>query len=126
MYDVSFIKKFEQTVRKHWNDAALTDYKHSTATYGQLAAQIEQDQLLWKAAGIKKGDKIALNAKSCAGWIKTFMGIMTGGYVGVQLFDGYTPTDTMNLVNHSDSVLLYTERRLFDKFDFDQKTAPVP
>ena len=120
MYDVSFIKKFEQTVRKHWNDAALTDYKHSTATSGQLAAQIEQDQLLWKATGIKKGDKIALNAKSCAGWIKTFMGIMTGGYVGVQLFDGYTPTDTMNLVNHSDSVLLYTERRLFDKFDFEQ------
>ena len=120
MYDISFIKKFENTVRKHWNDAALDDYKHSSATYGQLAAQIEADQLLWKAAGINKGDKIALNAKSCAGWIKTFMGIMTGGYVGVQLFDGYTPTDTMNLVNHSDSVLLYTEKRLMDKMDFEQ------
>ena len=79
MYDVTFIKKFESTVRKHWNDSALTDYKHPTATYGQLAAQIEADQLLWKAAGIQKGAKIALNAKSCAGWIKTFMGIMTGG-----------------------------------------------
>ena len=120
MYDVTFIKKFESTVRKHWNDSALTDYKHPTATYGQLAAQIEADQLLWKAAGIQKGAKIALNAKSCAGWIKTFMGIMTGGYVGVQLFDGYTPTDTMSLVNHSDSVLLYTERRLMDKMDFEQ------
>ena len=120
MYDVTFIKKFESTVRKHWNDAALTDYKHSTATYGQLAAQIEADQLLWKAAGINKGDKIALNAKSCAGWIKTFMAVMTGGYVGVQLFDGYTPTDTMSLVNHSDSVLLYTEKRLMDKMDFGQ------
>ena len=120
MYDVSFIKKFESTVRKHWNDSALSDYKHSTATYGQLAAQIEQDQLLWTAAGIKKGDKIALNAKSCAGWIRTFMGIMTGGYVGVQLFDGYTPSDTMSLVNHSDSVLLYTEKRLMDKMDFEQ------
>ena len=120
MYDVTFIKKFESTVRKHWNDSALTDYKHPTATYGQLAAQIEADQLLWKAAGISKGSKIALNAKSCAGWIKTFMGIMTGGYVGVQLFDGYTPADTMSLVNHSDSVLLYTERRLMDKMDFEQ------
>ena len=36
------------------------------------------------------------------------MSITTGGYVGVQLFDGYTPTDTMKLVNHSDSVLLFT------------------
>ena len=120
MYDVTFIKKFESTVRKHWNDAALNDYKHPVSTYDQLAAQIEADQLLWKAAGISKGSKIALNAKSCAGWIKTFMGIMTGGYVGVQLFDGYTPADTMSLVNHSDSVLLYTERRLMDKMDFEQ------
>ena len=67
MYDISFIKRFEGTVKKHWNDAALDDFNHSSATYGQLAAQIEADQLLWQAAGIKKGDKIALNAKSCAG-----------------------------------------------------------
>ena len=120
MYDISFIKKFEGTVRKHWNDAALNDYRSSVSTYGQLAAQIEQEQLLWKAAGINKGDKIALNAKSCAGWARTFMAIMTGGYVGVQLFDGYTPNDTMSLVNHSDSVLLYTEKRLMDKMDFEQ------
>ena len=120
MYDITFIKKFENTVRKHWNDAALNDYKHAPATYGQLAAQIEADQLMWKAAGIGKGDKIALNAKSCAGWARTFMAIMTGGYVGVQLFDGYTPNDTMSLVNHSDSVLLYTEKRLMDKMDFNQ------
>ena len=119
MYDITFIKKFEQAVRKHWNDAALNDYRQAVATYGKLAAQIEQDQLMWKAAGINKGDKIALNAKSCAGWAKTFMAIMTGGYVGVQLFDGYTPTDTMSLVNHSDSVLLYTEKRLMEKMDFN-------
>ena len=120
MYDISFIKRFENTVKKHWNDPALNDYRSSVWTYGQLAAQIEADQLMWKAAGINKGDKIALNAKSCAGWIKTFMAVMTGGYVGVQLFDGYTPTDTMSLVNHSDSVLLYTEKRLMDKMDFEQ------
>ena len=120
MYDISFIKRFENTVKKHWNDPALNDYRSSVWTYGQLAAQIEQDHLFWKAAGLGKGDKIALNAKSCAGWAKTFMAIMTGGYVGVQLFDGYTPSDTMSLVNHSDSVLLYTEKRLMDKMDFEQ------
>jgi len=123
MYDMTFIKRFEGTVRKHWNDAALDDYKKSSLTYGELAAKIEQDQLMWRAAGIKHGDKIALNAKSSAGWIKTFMGVMTGGHVGVQLFDGYTPSDTMKLVNHSDSVLLYTEKRLFANMDFEQMPA---
>ncbi|HBA12606.1 MAG: AMP-binding protein [Bacteroidaceae bacterium] len=120
MYDISFIKRFETTVKKHWNNPALDDYHQSSSTYGELAAKIKADHLLFEAAGLKKGDKISLNAKSSSGWIKTFMSITTGGYVGVQLFDGYTPTDTMKLVNHSDSVLLFTERRLFDKMDFEQ------
>lgn len=123
MFDVTFIKRFESTVKKNWNNPALDDYKKNTATYGELATKIEQDQIMWKAAGIKHGDKIALNAKSSAGWIKTFMGVMTGGHVGVQLFDGYTPSDTMKLVNHSDSVLLYTESRLFANMDFEQMPA---
>ena len=117
MYDISFIKRFESTVKKHWNDPALNDYRSSVWTYGQLAAQIEQDHLFWKAAGLGKSDKIALNAKSCAGWAKTFMAIMTGGYVGVQLFDGYTPSDTMSLVNHSDSVALFTNAAKWKNMD---------
>lgn len=119
MFDITFIKKFEKTVKKHWNSPAVTDYKQKGVTYGELAAEIETNHLLWKAAGLKKGDKISINAKSCSGWAKTFMSIETGGYVGVQLFEGYTPSDTQQLVNHSDSVLLYTEKRLYDNMDIE-------
>ncbi len=123
MYDITFIERFQRTVKKHWDMPALDDYHKSTETYGELAAKIEMNQIMWRAAGIKNGDKIALNAKSSAGWIRTFMGVMTGGHVGVQLFDGYTPSDTMKLVNHSDSVLLYTEKRMYANMDFEQMPA---
>lgn len=119
MFDITFIKKFEKTVKKHWNEPAVKDYQQEGVTYGELAAEIETNHILWCAAGLKKGDKISINAKSCAGWAKTFMSIVSGGYVGVQLFDGYTPTDTQKLVNHSDSLLLYTEKRLFEHMDIE-------
>lgn len=119
MYDITFIKKFENTVKRHWNKPAVTDYQQKGVTYGELAAEIETNHLLWRAAGLKRGDKISINAKSSAGWAKIFMSIETGGYVGVQLFEGYTPDDTQNLVNHSDSVLLYSEKRLYDNMNIE-------
>lgn len=119
MFDITFIRKFEKTVKKHWNEPAVKDYQQAGVTYGELAAEIEMNHILWSAAGLKRGDKISINAKSCAGWAKTFMSIVSGGYVAVQLFDGYTPSDTQQLVNHSDSMLLYTEKRLFDNMDIE-------
>lgn len=119
MYDITFIKKFENTVKKHWNEPAVADYQQAGVTYGEMAAEIETNHLMWSAAGLKRGDKISINARSSAGWAKTFMSIETGGYVGVQLFEGYTPADTQQLVNHSDSVLLYTDKRLYDNMDIE-------
>ena len=82
MFDITFIKKFEKTVKKHWNEPAVKDYQQEGVTYGELAAEIETNHILWCAAGLKKGDKISINAKSCAGWAKTFMSIVSGGYAG--------------------------------------------
>ena len=115
----SIITRFEETVKTCWEQPALNDYRHATQSYGELAAEIETMHLLWRAAGLGDGDKIALNAHSSANWITTFMATVTGGFIGVQLFNGYTPRDTQHLVDHSDSRILYTEKSIFDKMNFD-------
>ena len=65
MYDIqqkdNFVLRFEQTVKECWNDPALNDYKAPVKTYGQLAEDIEKMNLLWKAAGLVKGDKVAID-----------------------------------------------------------------
>ena len=43
--------------------------------------------------------------------------------MAVQLFNGFTPADTTQLVNHSDSRILYTEKAIFDKMDFEAMPA---
>lgn len=124
MYDIkssdNFVLRFEQTVKECWNMPALSDYKSTTLTYGELAKEIETLVLLWKNAGLKKGDKIAINARSSAAWAKLFYAAQAGGFVAVQIFNAFTPSDTENLVNHSESRILYTEKAIFEKMDFDR------
>ena len=122
----SFIKRFESSVRENWQQSALNNYRHDSMSYAELAAEIETLHLLWQDAGLQAGDKIALNAHSTANWITTFMATVSGGYVAVQLFNGYTPTDTQLLVDHSDSKLLFTERSIFERMDFESMPQPRP
>ncbi len=115
----SFLRRFEQSVKACWNKTALVEYNQPGITYGELAAELEKTVLWWRAAGLQPGDKIAINARSSAGWGKTFFAAQTGGFVAVQLFNGFTPEDTMHLVAHSDSRILYTEKAIFEKMDFE-------
>ncbi len=115
-----FIKTFEESVKSCWNSPALNDYKSQAITYGELAKKIETMHLVWKAAGLKEGDKISLNARSSSNWAITFMAVTSGGYVSCQLFNGFTPADTQNMVNHSDTKILFTEKAIFEGMNFEE------
>lgn len=115
-----FIKTFEESVKSCWGNPALNDYKSEALTYGELARKIETWHLIWKAAGLKEGDKISLNARSSSNWATTFMAATSGGYVSCQLFNGFTPADTQKMVNHSDTKILFTEKAIFDGMNFDE------
>ena len=115
----NFIKLFEQSVNGCWNEMALADFRKSSCTYGELAGDIAALHQLWSRAGLQKGDRIALNARSCSNWVKIFMASVCGGYCSVELFNGFTASATSQLVCHSGSRLLYTEKNIFDGMNFD-------
>lgn len=115
----NFIFTFENSVKECWNKAALDDFRTSSITYGELAAEIETNVLFWKAAGLKKDDRIAINAKSSSNWAKIFLSSQVGEFVSVQIFPGFTPADTANMVNHSETRVLYTEKAIFEHISFE-------
>ena len=115
----NFILTFENSVKECWNKAALDDFRTSSITYGELAAEIETNVLFWKAAGLKKDDRIAINAKSSSNWAKIFLSSQVGEFVSVQIFPGFTPADTANMVNHSETRVLYTEKAIFEHISFE-------
>ncbi len=88
-------------------------------SYGEVASEIFTLHTLFDEVGLKKGDKIAINAAGSANWGKIFMATVTGGYMATVLFNGFLPTDTQRMVDHSDSRLLYTEKSSFNKMDFE-------
>ena len=116
----NFTKLFEGAVRDSWDNPALSDFRKSTITYRELAERIDTLDLVWKKAGLKRGDKIAINARPCALGASIFYAAVSKGYIAVELYNAFTPADTQRLVNHSDSKILYTEKRTFDAMDFDQ------
>lgn len=117
--DKNFIKTFYDSVIECWDLKAVSDFAGDSLTYAGLAKEINVLHQLWKEAGLQPGDKVAINAKSSKNWVSTFMASVTGGYVSVQLFNGFTPADTQNLVNHSESRILYTEKDIFSAMDFE-------
>ena len=111
---------FEDSVKAHWSAPALSDYQVRTKTYGELAQDIARLQLMWQAMGLQQGDKVAINAKSSVHWSEVFLAALTGGYVSVQLYNAFLPADVQQLVNHSDSKILYTEKKSFASMAFDE------
>ena len=111
---------FEESVKKHWSAPALSDYQVRTKTYGELAQDIARQHLMWQAMGLQQGDKVAINAKSSVHWSEVFLAALTGGYVSVQLYNAFLPADVQQLVNHSDSKILYTEKKSFASMAFDE------
>lgn len=115
-----FIKTFERSLKKNWDNPAITEFRSSTITYAELAEQIETIHLYFRKAGLKIGDKVAINARSSLKWAETFMASVSGGYTASILFNGYTPADTQRLVCHSDSRILFTEKAIYKDMDFEQ------
>ena len=119
----NLIKLFEQSVKRYWDRPALSDYQIRTETYGDLARRIKHLHLVWNAMGLRKGDKIALNARSTVHWSEVFWAAMSGEYVSVQLYNAFPPSDVEHLVVHSDSKILYTEQRTFSQMHFENMSG---
>ena len=115
----SFINLFNSSVEECWDCKGLSQFRVKELKYSELAKEMAVLQDMWQEAGLERGDKISINAKSGVNWITVFMASVSGGYVSVQLFNGFLPSDTASLVCHSDSRILYTEKAIFSSMDFE-------
>ena len=114
-----YLKTLENTIHNHWNLKALCDYGGESFTYGNLATHVETMRLFFEAAGVKKGDKVAICARNSARWAMTFWGINATERVVVPLLADFHPDSVSRLTNHSDSALLFTNDDIWTKMNPD-------
>ena len=103
----SFNACIEESIKKHWNLDALTDYKGATLQYQDVARKIEKLHILFENCGIQRGDKIALCGRNMSNWAVAFLATLTFGAVAVPILHEFTPEQIHNIVNHSDAKLLF-------------------
>ncbi len=114
---LKFVEYLENSVKKHWDYTAFTDYQEGSMTYNEVAVAIKKLHQSFEKLGINKGDKIAQIGKNNSKWAITFISTISYGAVSVPLLQDFPPGDIENTVNHSESVLMFISDYIFDKLD---------
>ena len=114
---------FEAAIRNNPELTALSDYGGESFTYARIGQRILSVHALFRTAGIKKGDHIALLGKNSAHWCMIYLATVTYGAVIVPILPDFKPADIHYIVSHSDSLILYTEESMFK--DLDTEAMPL-
>lgn len=103
----SFIAFVEESIKKHWDLDALTDYKGATLQYKDVARKIEKLHILLAESGIKPSDKVAVCGRNSSHWGVAFLAILTYGAVAVPILHEFKADNIHNIANHSEARLLF-------------------
>jgi long-chain acyl-CoA synthetase len=103
----SFNSYLEKSIIENWNLDALTDYKGITLQFHDVARKIEKMHIIFENSGVKAGDKVAICGRNSAHWAVAFMATLTYGAVAVPILHEFNADQIHNIVNHSESKLLF-------------------
>ena len=110
----------QKSIQKNWDIRSMSDYRGEGYTFGEVGRQIARLHLLFEACGLREGDKVALLGKNSAHWGITYLAVISSGAVVVPILPDFKPNDVQHIINHSDSVLLFTADSLFDALDLNK------
>ena len=115
-----YLERLQNSTRKYWDKVALNTIGGDSYSFGQMAVQIEKFHLVFEKLGFKKGDKIALYARNGARWGMCYMAVNTYETVIVPLLADFTPDNASFLVDHSESIALFTNEDKWKKMDISK------
>ncbi|MCD4832314.1 MAG: AMP-binding protein [Bacteroidales bacterium] len=122
MIQENFIKYIETSLKENWEICALTDYQGENYKYSDVARRIAKIHIMFEECDVKKGDKIALIGKNSANWAITYLAIISYGAVVVPILPDFLPNDVHHIVNHSDSIVLFSGDPIWE--NLDEKSMP--
>ena len=115
-----YFTRLQEAMKANWERPALANYRGETFTFGEVATQIAKLHVLYEAIGLKKGDKVALCAKNSARWGIAFFSANTYEAVVVPILADFHPESVNNLVDHSESTVLFTDTDIWSKLDIEK------
>lgn len=117
---MSFNALIEKSIVEHWDFPSMTDYGTHTYQYKDVARIIEKLHIILSASGVEKGDKVAICGRNSARWGIAFLATLTYGAVAVPILHEFHPEQIHDIINHSDSKLLFVGDQIWPLLDIEK------
>jgi len=119
--DISTIKELiEHSINLFPGNNALSFFDSNPLTYSDVGIRISEVQQLLKDHGIRKGDKVAILGENSPNWGISYLSITTMGAIAVPILPDFQQSDLENILNHSESKLLFATKKQFDKLRYEK------
>ena len=69
-----------------------------------------------------KGIKLPLSDRNSANWCVIYLATVTYGAVIVPILPDFKPEDLTNIINHSDSKLLFVDDKIYDLLEISENS----
>ena len=102
-------KTLQESMVRHWDLPALTNYQGMTLAYRDVARRIAKLHIAFEQCGLQKGDKVAICSRNQANWGVSFLATLTYGAVAVPILHEFKPGNIHYLVNHSEAKVLFVD-----------------
>ena len=119
----SFSAYIQRAIVENWDQDALTDYQGITLQFHDVARKIEKLHILFENSDVKQGDKIAICGRNSAHWAVAYLATLTYGAVAVPILHEFNGEQIQNIVNHSESKLLFIGDYAVKTIDPEQMPA---
>lgn len=105
-----YLSYVQDAIKDNWEKPAISNYGANTYRYADIATGIAKLHITFEKCGIKKGEHIAICAKSSAEWCMSFLAITSYQAVAVPLLPDFLPENILNLTKVSDSRMLFVDK----------------
>lgn len=113
----NFVETLERSIRSNWDILSLADYQGASWKYSDVGREMLRLQQIFEAAGIGPGDKVAMIGRNSSNWAIAYLATVTYDAVIVPILADFTPSDVLNIVNHSDSIFLFAADNIYEGLD---------
>ncbi|MCL2597839.1 MAG: AMP-binding protein [Paludibacter sp.] len=84
-------------------------------TYAELGKKVDEIAQLLFAAGLRKGDKVAILSHNMPNWVIAYFAVVSSGLVAVPILPDFSAREVEDILNHSQTKALFISERQMSK-----------
>lgn len=107
----------EESIKKNWDSMALSDMGGINYQYKDVAETIAKLHIMFRAAGIRKGDRVAICGRNSSNWVVVMLSTLTYGAVLVPILHEFKADTVAHIIRHSESKLLFVDAAIWENLD---------